>query len=153
MTPNGAGSVLATWRTTREKTGEFRSVSNQGLVKMRELDPGACAFSVDSVDWSTPVADMPSIYRTCRLLTCIHLLNSPGNPNFEITRVVRDGDPRKWVIASFESVAFQVYWTWSLCIALFVMMPSVRPTVSISTFESRGSIEGKTIFMFACVCL
>ena len=38
--------------------------SNQGLVKccvMGELrDPGACAFSVDSVDWSTPVADMPS---------------------------------------------------------------------------------------------
>ena len=29
---------------------------------MRELDPGACAFSVDSVDRSTPVADMPSLY-------------------------------------------------------------------------------------------
>ena len=39
--------------------------SNQGLVKccvMGELDPGACAFSVDSVDWSTPVADMPSLF-------------------------------------------------------------------------------------------
>ena len=39
-------------------------VTNQGLVKfcvVGELDPGACAFSVDSVDWSiTPVADMPS---------------------------------------------------------------------------------------------
>ena len=32
----------------------------QGFCVMRQLDPGACAFSVDSVDWSTPVADMPS---------------------------------------------------------------------------------------------
>ena len=39
--PNDAESVLATCRT------------------MRELDPGACDFSVDSAVWSTPVADMP----------------------------------------------------------------------------------------------
>ena len=58
-TPNDAESVLATCRTTQQKTGEFRSRFMRG-------HPGpwcACAFSVDSVDQSTPVADMPSQHR------------------------------------------------------------------------------------------
>ena len=64
--PNNAESVLAMWRTMWHKIREFRSTWHHHQTRvwlssvLWELDPGACAFSVDSVDWSTPVADMPS---------------------------------------------------------------------------------------------
>ena len=47
-----------------QKILEYVTASSiQGLVRLcvvRELDPGVCALSVDSVDLSTPAIDMPS---------------------------------------------------------------------------------------------
>jgi len=48
-----------------ENSGVRDRVLVRCVMTLMRAHPGpwcACAFSVDSVDWSTPVADMPSLF-------------------------------------------------------------------------------------------
>ena len=50
--PNDAESVCVRRGKRPENSGVCDTIIKPGFCVMRELDPGACAFSVDSVDWS-----------------------------------------------------------------------------------------------------